>query len=150
MTKLTQESKDILTDWLWADYHLYKYFLERHRSMVEDFGAQRMIEAVGILRSLNSDVQKQCVVREPVSHVEKMFHPGNKRIQEIIPNTHKKWCIPFFKTEIAYTKSLRMKNRAFVKKHFKFKPRSNSYKFSNIKIVEKATINNRNKKKKIY
>ena len=31
VTKLTEESLDILTDWLWADFHLYKYFVERHR-----------------------------------------------------------------------------------------------------------------------
>ena len=88
--------------------------------MVEDFGGQRMIEAVGILRSLNSDVQKQCILNKPVSHVEKMFHPGNKRIQEMIPNKSKPWCIPFFKTEIAYTKSLRIMNRNFVRKHYRF------------------------------
>ena len=31
LTKLTEESRDILTDWLWADNLLYKYFVERHR-----------------------------------------------------------------------------------------------------------------------
>ena len=32
VTKLTPESRDILSDWLWADGHLYKYFMERHKT----------------------------------------------------------------------------------------------------------------------
>ena len=39
VTTLTEESRDILTDWLWADFHLYKYFVERHRKR---FSAERV------------------------------------------------------------------------------------------------------------
>ena len=51
--------------------------------------------------------------------VDKMFHPGNKKILPVIPNKHKRWCIPFFKTEIAFTKTLRLMNRLKVKKSHK-------------------------------
>ena len=55
--------------------------------------------------------------------VEKMFHPGNKKIRPLVPTKHRAWCVPFLKTEIAFTKSLRSMNRAHVRKHFRLKQR---------------------------
>ena len=76
---------------------------------VEGFGESRMAEAVDILRSLNNEVSSACVA--PSGRVEKIFHPGNKKIQPVVPNKHKSWCAPFFKTEIASTKTIRLMNR---------------------------------------
>ena len=77
---------------------------------VEGFGEARMAEAVDILRSLNNEVSEACVT-EASGKVEKIFHPGNKKIQPVVPNKHKAWCAPFFKTEIASTKAIRSMNR---------------------------------------
>ena len=43
--------------------------------------------------------------------MEKIFHPGNRKIQPVVPDKHKTWCLPFFKTEIASTKAIRSMNR---------------------------------------
>ena len=51
VTKLTEESRDILTDWLWADFHLYKYFVERHRKR---FNADKMSQKLKSLTGLIS------------------------------------------------------------------------------------------------
>ena len=69
-----------------------------------------MSEAVDILRGLNNEVSDACVM-ETSGKVEKIFHPGNKKIQPVVPNKQKAWCAPFFKTEIASTKAIRSMNR---------------------------------------
>ena len=55
VTNLTQESRDILTDWLWADNLLYHYFQEAHQLRVKELGEQKMFQAVATLRLLNED-----------------------------------------------------------------------------------------------
>ena len=121
VTNLTQESREILTDWLWADNLLYKYFLESHRIRVEQFEPDRMKQAVALLQNMNQDLKQQCVVTSGSGRMDRIFHPGNKKIQPMIPNKHKRWCVPFFKTEIAFTKSIRLMNRMYVRKHLKVK-----------------------------
>ena len=49
VTSLSQESRDILSDWLWADRLLYDHFLGRHRDSVNTFGTDRMNNAVELV-----------------------------------------------------------------------------------------------------
>ena len=118
VTSLSQESRDILSDWLWADRLLYDHFLGRHRDSVNTFGTDRMKNAVELLDGLNDSLESQCVSKVQ-KKVEKVFQPNNKKIQQIVPNQHRAWCRNYFKTEISFTKSLRVMNRLHVRKHYR-------------------------------
>ena len=116
VSKISMESRDILTDWLWAEYFLYNHFLQKHKLSVSKFGAQKTIQEVGRLRSINLDLTEQCAEKaaDGIENAEKVFKPLNKKIKPVVPQGSKKWCRPFFKTEISYTKVLRKLNRALV------------------------------------
>ena len=126
VTKLTEESRDILTDWLWADYLLYKYFLETHKLKVREFGADRMKTGVNYLQTLNTDLRKQCIVSNSTEsrRVERIFKSSSKKVMQVIPNKYKRWCTAFFKTEIAFTRSIRLMNRLEVRNNNKLKIRN--------------------------
>ena len=127
VTSLSQQSRDILTDWLWADRLLYDFFLRRHRSLVDNFGVERMERAVKMLGDLNDDLRAECVSPDSEdSKLEKVFRANNKKIQPIVPNQHRAWCRNYFKTEIAFTKSIRVMNRLHVRKNFKISPAKHS------------------------
>ena len=117
VSKVTKESRNILTDWLWADYVLYNHFLKKHKLTVMNFGAQKTIREVGRLRSINLDLSDQCSsnVSDSVQHAEKVFRPSNMKIKPVVPQKSKRWCRPFFKTEIAYTRVIRRLSRLLVK-----------------------------------
>lgn len=117
VSKITKESRDILTDWLWADHLLYNHFLQKHKLSVEKYGAQKMIEEVGRLRSLNLDLTAECseTVASDVERAEKIFKPNHKKIRPVVPQKHKRWCRPYYRTEIAYTKMIRRLNRLTVR-----------------------------------
>ena len=121
VTSLSQESRDILSDWLWADRLLYDHFLGRHRDSVNTFGTNRMKNAVELLDGLNDSLESQCVSKVQ-KKVEKVFQPNNKKIQQIVPNQHRAWCRNYFKTEISFTKSIRAQNRLHVRKHYSLAP----------------------------
>merc|ERR1719186_1732905 len=50
VSKVTLESRSILTTWLWADYVLYNHFLKKHKTSVEKFGVTELIQEVERLR----------------------------------------------------------------------------------------------------
>ena len=126
ITEMTQESKDILKDWLWADYLLYDYFKERHRVFSKDFGEERLATAVQYLQKQNAEVKTQCVSSSSLGsrRGDKIFSPWSKKVEAVVPNRLKRWCFPFFKTEIAYTRSIRIMNRVNVRKNFRLKVRN--------------------------
>ena len=128
VTSLSPESRDILTDWLWADRLLYDFFLRRHRGAINTFGPQRMRNAVSLLASLNSKLRDDCVssVSDSKFAVEKVFIANNKKIEPLVPKQHRAWCRNYFKTEISFTKSIRMMNRLYVRKNFKISPAKHS------------------------
>merc|ERR550532_2579653 len=121
VTSLSQESRDILTNWLWADRLLYDHFLERHNQSLNTFGPTRMKNAVELLGGLNDSLRSQCVSKAK-KEVEKVFQPNNKKIQQIVPNQHRSWCRNYFKTEISFTKAIRAMNRIHVRKHYSLTP----------------------------
>ena len=123
---MSQESKEILKDWLWADYLLYDYFKERHKVLAEDFGVERLATAVQYLQKLNEEVKTECVSSSSLGsrRGDRIFSPWSKKVETVVPNRLKRWCFPFFKTEIAYTRSIRIMNRVYVRKNFKLKARN--------------------------
>ena len=129
VTSLSPESRDILTDWLWADRLLYDFFRQRHREAVATFGPDRMRNAVRLLTSLNQNLRSECVSsdsKESQQTEDKAFISFNKKVQRVVPNQHRSWCRDYFKTEISFTKSIRVMNRLYVRKNFKISPAKHS------------------------
>ena len=110
VSKITKESRDILTDWLWADFLLYQHFLQKHRNIVQQFGSQKLIIAVGSLRSMNIDLANDCTESSSTGSTDRMFKPSNTKIEPVIPQINKSWCKPYYRTEMAYTKRIRSMN----------------------------------------
>ena len=69
--KLSQEARDILQDWLWADTILYDHFKQKLDKRKEEYGLQRLESQINKLKDLNAQVKSECVL-ETVRNTKKL------------------------------------------------------------------------------
>ena len=69
--KLSQEARDILQDWLWADTILYDHFKQKLDKRKEEYGLQRLESQINKLKDLNTQVKSECVL-ETVRNTKKL------------------------------------------------------------------------------
>jgi len=60
--KLSETSRKILKDWLWADYKLYEYFKKELEHKKNKMGSHKVEETVLELKDLNAEVKDECVL----------------------------------------------------------------------------------------
>ena len=105
VSKITKKNRDILTDWLWADFLLYQHFLQKHKDIVEHFGSQKLIVAVEKLKIMNIQLADDCTDSDSVGFTDRM-----PIIEPVLSQRNKSWCKPYYRTEMAYTKRIRSMN----------------------------------------
>jgi len=80
--KLSDSSRKILKDWLWADYMLYDYFKKELNNKKIAMGVQNVQNGVEELKGLNSKVKADCVL-EVVKNTKSLssdFVPWSKDV----------------------------------------------------------------------
>ena len=93
-----------------ADLRLYKYFVEKHKRSVRKYGIERMRKDVLKLKALNGEILKACTENGSKSN-SGLFNFGHQKIDTIAPNKDKRWCNPYFETELSYLDYIRTMNR---------------------------------------
>ena len=92
--KLSQEARDALKSWLWADYMLYDFFkMELDRKKIE-YGQDDLKENVNTLMKLNEKLKEECVI-DVVDETENLsadFVPWSKDVQGFKINEAKPHC----------------------------------------------------------
>ena len=63
-TEMSENSTNILKDWLWADYKLYSTFNDILTEKLKKYGHNRLIKDLKQLRELNAKLKKDCKVRK--------------------------------------------------------------------------------------
>jgi len=75
-TKLSNEEKVKLRAANSADYKIYEHFKKKFQQRVSDFGRGRAAQRVGLLKSLNEKLTKQCIKRViPPAHTKSNDYP---------------------------------------------------------------------------
>ncbi|XP_023344045.1 galactose-3-O-sulfotransferase 2 isoform X2 [Eurytemora carolleeae] len=106
---LSDKSRKLLKDWLWAEDMLYTYFRGILIKRKQEYGEEEIIKQKAKLRSLNNEVMKQCV--ENMSSKSEDLDPGFKpwskdvlgfKINQTIP-----WCRYYALSEITFIDFLR-------------------------------------------
>ena len=62
MSEISETSRKHLQTWLSSDYKLYNHYVKKLQRLIDDYGREKMSKDVEILRSLNEDLRKQCVL----------------------------------------------------------------------------------------
>jgi len=60
--KLSEKSRSILKDWLWADYKLYNFFKKELELKKTMYGLESLEEGVSKLHQLNDKLKAECVI----------------------------------------------------------------------------------------
>ena len=63
-TEMSENSTNILKEWLWADYKLYNTFNDILTEKLEKYGQNRLINDLKQLRELNAKLKTDCKVRK--------------------------------------------------------------------------------------
>ena len=106
--KITEESREILKQWMWSDYMLYNYFKEKITEKVKEDESSITLN-VKQLKMENEKVYSECVIsktdnKNGLKGDFKMWskHSLGYKINEDIP-----WCKYYAISEMAYTKIIR-------------------------------------------
>ena len=62
VSEISETSRKHLQTWLSSDYKLYNHYVKKLQRLIDDYGREKMSKDVEILRSLNEDLRKQCVL----------------------------------------------------------------------------------------
>ena len=77
-SQMSKEAKRIIKSWLWADYILYDYFLEKFKKKKADFGQEKLMQEKTELRKTLNTTVNACNTNpadEFCSHLGKAEHP---------------------------------------------------------------------------
>lgn len=105
---ITNSSRLVLRKWLQADYLLYEHFKNKFLKTAEKYGKSKLAKNTAKLRILNENLMKKCVVE--VSDNKKLegeFRTAVDIVQGFIIDKTKPWCVPFARSEPAFTSLLR-------------------------------------------
>ena len=81
--KLSQKTRDILQDWLWADQMLYDHFKEKHDRRKEEYGLYRLESQINKLNEYNANIKTECVlqtVRKNTNILDEEYVPWSKDV----------------------------------------------------------------------
>ena len=69
--------------------------------------------AVDKLKALNKDILKACTVltKNESKSESGMFNFNHGKIETVAPNKDKRWCNPYFESELSYLAYIRIMNR---------------------------------------
>ena len=62
VSNITDTSRQHLTNWLKADYNLYKHFYNKLQHQIDQYGRDQMAKDVKTLNILNDKLKKDCVL----------------------------------------------------------------------------------------
>ena len=71
--KLSQKTRDILREWLWADQMLYDFFREEFKRKIQLYGKDKMDLDIKQLRKLNAKVKSECVLEVVKNNTKKLL-----------------------------------------------------------------------------
>jgi len=81
--KLSQEAREILQDWLWADQMLYDHFKEKLDKRKEEYGFYKLESQMAKLKEYNAKVKSECVlktVRKNTTILDEEYVPWSKDV----------------------------------------------------------------------
>ena len=111
---MSNYTRTVLKEWLWADYMLYNHFLKKFNKQVESYksevGGQQMFDKiVENFEAANKQVYSECVV----SHTDNE-HGLKGQFKMALPvvlgykvNENKTWCNLYATSEMHFTRVLR-------------------------------------------
>ena len=108
--KLSQNARNILQDWLWADQMLYDHFKEKLEKRKEMYGAEKLENELNQLAEYYKMVQTDCVneiVRENTRKLKKDYVPWSKDIVAFEINETNPYCKYYGISEIHFIDLLR-------------------------------------------
>lgn len=108
-TEIKPETRAKLQKWLWADYMLYDFFVEKLEEKIEAYGRERMEQNVQKLNSMIEKVKQECVLEmgEKETLHQEEAQKGVKGVYGYDLDLSKPWCQPFFRRETEFAKSIR-------------------------------------------
>ena len=77
--ELDDHEKNVLREWLWAEYLLYDKFVEKLDKKNKEFGVERMEEKKIQLKMLNQELQKMCVIGKKEKDEDILQFTSNSR-----------------------------------------------------------------------
>ena len=108
--KLSQEARNILTDWLWADKMLYDHFKKKLSRQKKTYGAKKLEEDIQRLKDYNEKVKSECVL-EAVKNTKNLsedFVPWSKDVVAFRINEEKNpFCKYYGISELHFIEELR-------------------------------------------
>lgn len=116
-SNMTSETRDILRQWLWADYQLYDHFYKTFQDAVVRYGQVELQEDVAALRKINQKLMDDCIVEvADNSKLEGEFRMSQDMVLGYVVNSTKGWCKPFARSETEFSKVIRNVQVARAKK----------------------------------
>ena len=108
--KLSQEARNLLQDWLWADQMLYDHFKEKLAKRRQMFGADKLESKLKELAEYNKMVQSDCVneiVRENTRKLKEDYVPWSKDVVAFEINETNPYCKYYGISELHFIDRLR-------------------------------------------
>ena len=62
VSNIKKSARDHLTNWLKADFKLYRHFVNKLNTLIDKYGREKMAQDVATLKSLNEDLRSDCVL----------------------------------------------------------------------------------------
>ena len=107
-SKVSKKAREALKSWLKGDYVIYDHFRKKFQEHVENFGLDKMEHELEILRHANSEMAKQCEIKQ-VSNEE--LNPDDKLYGSGVlgykMNTDNKECVFMGMKEVKFLNILR-------------------------------------------
>jgi len=116
VSNITVEAKEALTNWLEADFQLYRHFEQKYQQEVESYGSDQLTADVAKLRQLNKQLMDDCVLEvADNSKLKGDFKTAlnNGIVEGYLIDPSKPWCNPFAISEPSFTKKVREKQNAW-------------------------------------
>jgi len=112
VSKISPEAQEGLTNWLEADYRLYRHFEEKFQHEVQSYGGEALARDVAQLRALNKQLTDECVQEmADNSKLKGEFKTAlnNGLVEGYLVDPSKPWCNPFAISEPSFTKKVRQR-----------------------------------------
>ena len=113
---ISDESREILTKWLWADFMLYDHFKKKFMERIIEFGEERLAKKRTMLNSLNTRLRSDCVqLIAGKTNLTGEYRDNSPTVLGYKVDESKPMCILHGITETAFVEQLRKKQLAKLK-----------------------------------
>lgn len=107
-SNMTDETRHILKQWLWADYLLYDHFAAKFENELKFYGQDKMAAETKKLNSVNKRIKELCVKEQADNNKLKgEFKMALNIVLGYVIDEDKPWCALYARSEPNFVKQLR-------------------------------------------